>query len=509
MNKKIIADVNPMETRVGLLEDNELVEYYVERRGQERLVGNIYKGIVQNVLPGMQAAFVDIGLKKNAFLYAKDVTIQETKDQFGVEEIEEENVNIKDLIKQGDEVMVQVFKEPGGTKGTRITTNITLPGRMLVLMPTVDYVGVSRRIEDEEERERLKSILSEIATEGMGVIARTVAVGKDKEEFVKEYNFLKRLWQKLEAKYKMLTAPKLIHNEEGLIYRMVRDNLTEEIDEMIINDKDAYERASIMAEMTASSVSDKIKYYNPEDYKEDIFDYYNIPSQAAKAHNRRVWLKSGGYLVIDHAEALTVVDVNTGKYVGNHDFCETALKTNMEAAKEVTKQIRLRNISGIIVVDFIDMLTEEDRQAVLDEIEKGLAKDKTKSSVVGMSNLGLVEITRKNERKSLSLLTRKECPYCNGTGRIMNNQTVILEIYKHVEKILYSNPGAVITIKLHEEIAKAFNDYTKELFMDIKGIESAKIYLSPCCDIHEEKYEIQVVAGVKEFDYGKYFSFIS
>ena len=180
MNKKIIADVNPMETRVGLLEDNELVEYYVERRGQERLVGNIYKGIVQNVLPGMQAAFVDIGLKKNAFLYAKDVTIQETKDQFGVEEIEEENVNIKDLIKQGDEVMVQVFKEPGGTKGTRITTNITLPGRMLVLMPTVDYVGVSRRIEDEEERERLKSILSEIATEGMGVIARTVAVGKDK-----------------------------------------------------------------------------------------------------------------------------------------------------------------------------------------------------------------------------------------------------------------------------------------------------------------------------------------
>ncbi len=510
MKSKIVVDTNAMETKVALLENNELVELYLERRGHERLVGNIYKGVVQNVLPGMQAAFVDIGLQKNAFLYAKDA-ISNRKNIDGGGEDEEDvltNINIKDIIKQGEEIMVQVFKEPGGTKGTRVTTNITLPGRMLVLMPTVDYIGVSRRIEDEEERERLKEVLSTLTEDGMGVIARTAAMGKNREELKHEIDFLKRLWGKLFSKNKVLSAPRLIHNEESLIYRTVRDMLREEIDEIIINDKESFERASIMAEMLAGHLSFKIHHFDEHYFGQSIFDYYNVNPQINKATHRKSWLKSGGYLIIDHTEALTVIDVNTGKFVGNVDFCETALKTNLEAAKEVAKQVRLRNISGIIVVDFIDMLEQEHRDLVLQELEKGLQKDKTKSAVVGMSDLGLVEITRKKERKSISAVLKKDCPYCSGSGRIMNNQTMVLEIYKKIEKIIHANDMAIISVKLHENVAKAFNEYTKELFMDLEGIEKVKIFLSPTNKIHEEKYEIKLVESTKEFDEGKYFSFV-
>lgn len=509
MKKRIIVEHNPMETRVALLEDRELVELHLERRGQERLIGNIYKGTVQNVLPGMQAAFVDIGLEKNAFLYAKD--IQTGRNDFDIngddEDEEIRKVNIKDLIKHGQEIMVQVFKEPGGTKGTRVTTNITLPGRMLVLMPTVNYIGVSRRIADEQERERLKGILEEIIDDGSGygIIARTVAIGKNKEDFISEYNFLKRLWTKLYEKNNILSAPRLIHNEESLIYRTVRDLLNEDIDEMIIDDIDSYERASIMAEMTHNPQFDRISHYEG---KENIFDFYGIPSQIENAVARKVWLKSGGYIIIDHTEALTVIDVNTGKFVGNVDFCMTALKTNLEAAAEVGKQIRLRNISGIIVVDFIDMLTEEDRQQVLTALEKELEKDKTKSAVVGMSDLGLVEITRKKERKSITGILKKDCPYCGGSGKVMNSQTIILEIYKKVEAILKSNSNATIAIKLHENVAKAFNDHTKELFMDIEGIDQAKIFLCPMSGVHEEFYEIKIISSTKEFENGKFFAFV-
>lgn len=507
MKKRIVVEHNPMETRVALLEDGELVELHLERRGHERLVGNIYKGTVQNVLPGMQAAFVDIGLEKNAFLYAKDIQSEDNALDYNNDEDDElRKCDIKDLIKQGQEIMVQVFKEPGGTKGTRVTTNITLPGRMLVLMPTVNYIGVSRRIEDEEERERLKLILEDITEGNFGVIARTSAEDKLKEDFIEEFNFLKRLWQKLCEKNKMLSAPRLIHNEASLIYRTVRDMLGDDIDELIIDDVDSYEKASIVAEMIANPLSGKVIHFNKCD--ENIFDYYGVSHQIEAALTRKVWLKSGGYIIIDHTEALTVVDVNTGKFVGNIDFCETALKTNLEAAKEVAKQIRLRNISGIIVVDFIDMLTEEDRQQVLDELEDKLSRDKTKSAVVGMSDLGLVEITRKKERKSIAGILKKDCPHCGGSGKIMNSQTIILEIYKRVERLIKMNNTATIVIKLHEAVAKAFNEYTRELFMDIEGISKSKIFLCPISGIHEEHYEISIVSGTKEFESGKFFAFV-
>lgn len=506
MKKRIVVEHNPMETRVALLEDGELVELHLERRGQERLVGNIYKGIVQNVLPGMQAAFVDIGLEKNAFLYAKDIQLGNSDLEYSEEDDDLRKCDIKDLIKPGQEIMVQVFKEPGGTKGTRVTTNITLPGRMLVLMPTVNYIGVSRRIEDDEERERLKSILSEVTEGGFGIIARTSAMGKNKEDFLEEFEFLKRLWNKLFEKNQMLSAPRLIHNEESLVYRTVRDMLSDDIDELIFDDVHSYDKASVLAEMIASPMSSKVIHFNNKEG--NIFDYYGITHQIESALTRKVWLKSGGYIIIDHTEALTVVDVNTGKFVGNIDFCETALKTNLEAAVEVAKQIRLRNISGIIVVDFIDMLTEEDRQQVLDILKRNLEKDKTKSAVVGMSDLGLVEITRKKERKSIVGILKQDCPHCGGSGKIKNSQSVILDIYKKVEKLLRVNHSITLAITLHEEVAKAFNDYTKELFMDIDGIGTSKIFLCPVKGIHHERFEIALVTSTKEFENGKFIAFI-
>lgn len=508
MNKKILVDVNPLETRVALLEDGELVELYLERRGHERLVGNIYKGIVQNVLPGMQAAFVDIGLEKNAFLYARDILTNRSNFEFqngGAQEVKVPN--IKELIRPGQEIMVQVFKEPGGTKGTRVTTNITLPGRMLVLMPTINYIGVSRRIDDETERTRLKAELEHIADDNMGVIARTMAKHKDRAAFEEEYRFLKRLWQKLDEKNHKLSAPRLIHSEESLIYRTIRDMLNDSIEEMLISDQDMFERASIIGEMVAGPLARRIKHFSaPGD--ENIIDYYNLNTAIKKAGDRKVWLKSGGYLIIDHTEALTVIDVNTGKFVGNVDFCKTALTTNLEAAREVARQMRLRNISGIIVVDFIDMLEEEDRQLVLTMLEEFLAFDKTKTSVVGMSDLGLVEITRKKERMSLSGIMLKDCPYCGGSGKIANNQTVVLEIYKQVEKLLRHTDAGVIKIKLHENVAQSFNDHTRELFMDLAGIKGRKIVLCPTYNIHEEKHEITVIPSLKGIETGKCVQFI-
>lgn len=506
MNKEIVIDINRLETRVALLEDGELAELFIERKGHERLVGNIYKGIVQNVLPGMQAAFVDIGLPKNAFLYARDVVNQKANfDEHG-EVIPEEHLNIKELVQQGQEIIVQVFKEPGGSKGTRVTTNITLPGRALVLMPTVNYVGISRRIVDEEEREKLKNVLTDIVGDEMGVIARTVAINKTKEELETEFRFLKSMWKKLTEKSEQLNAPWMVHSEESLLHRSVRDMLNADIDMMIVNNSAAYDDMRFIGEMLVGDLVNKIKYY---DKVEPIYETYNIEYQADRATNPKVWLKSGGYIIIDATEAMTVIDVNTGKYVGDTDFPMTALTTNLEAAKEVAKQMRLRNLSGIVVVDFIDMPEESDRELVLTMLEEFLSYDKTKTAVVGMSDLGLVEITRKKERMSLSSITEQSCPYCNGTGRILNNQSIILQIYKALEKIVANTDKNIVAVKLHENVMQSFDNTVKDLFKDINGIERKNIILSPTYGIHEEKFEILTVNSSKEINWNKMVDFIS
>ena len=338
MKKCIIADVNQFEARVALLEENQLVEIQVERRGRERLVGNIYKGRVENILPGMQAAFIDIGLNRNAFLYAGDILVDKADLGFEGEEgnTKVEIPNIKDILNVGQEIIVQVLKQPGGSKGARVTTHITLPARSLVLMPTVNHIGVSRKISDEAERERLKYILEDIKPEKMGLIVRTVAEGKSREDFEHEVIFLRRLYERIQQKEKFISAPRLLHAEESLVFRTVRDMFISSVDEFIINDNDTYQKVLAVAKIVAPNMDSKIKLYTGED---NIFDYYDLNSKIEKALSNKVWLKSGGYLIIDEAEALTVVDVNTGKYVGNNDFQETILKTNIEAAYEISKQI--------------------------------------------------------------------------------------------------------------------------------------------------------------------------
>ena len=455
MKKEIIADVNPHEARIALLEDGELVEIQVELRGHERLVGNIYKGRVCNILPGMQAAFVDVGLERNAFLYVGDILVDKSDFEFrdGMEDIDRElkAPNIKDLLKQNQEIMVQVLKQQGGTKGARVTTHISLPGRMMVLMPTVDHVGVSRRIEGEQERERLKKVFTDIKPDGMGVIVRTAAEGRSKEEFEGEMRFLTRLWNRIQSKADFLTAPRLIHSEETLLFRTVRDMFSSEVERFIINDKDYFEKIQAVVEITMPGLENRVELF---ERPENIFDFYNIESKIDKAMQRKVWMDNGAYLVIDETEALTVIDVNTGKYIGENDLQETIVNANKEAAREIARQLRLRDIGGIVVIDFIDMESDENKQSVVDVLEEELKKDRTKSNVLGMTELGLVEMTRKKVRRRLSALLQTTCPHCGGKGKIYSDQTMSMRVRREVNRVALHTDCDSYIVEVAPSVAK-------------------------------------------------------
>jgi len=415
MKKEIVADVGNDEVRVGILEDGKLVEYFVERSAKGPLAGNIYKGKVANVLPGMQAAFVDIGLEKNAFLYAGDVN-PESLGSFDEHHDEwEEKLPIQEMLKPGQEILVQVVKEPIGTKGARVSTNITLAGRYLVLMPRIDYVGISRRIENEEERARLKALAEELRPSGMGVIVRTAAENIGEDDLKAEMDYLKTLWEDIKRKGLYSPAPRLVYRDMDLVERIVRDVFTPEVTRFYINKKEAYERVVAIVSAMAPGLEDKVTLHHSG---ADIFQYFDIPAEIEKALQRKVWLKSGGYIVIDRTEALTAIDVNTGKFTGNKDLEDTVLKTNLEAAREIARQIRLRDIGGIIIIDFIDMNSQEHKKMVLDALEAELKKDRTRTHILGITSLGLVEMTRKKVRQSLDEVLERVCPYCGGKGKI-------------------------------------------------------------------------------------------
>jgi len=416
MESEIIVDVGSDETRVALLEEGELVELHIEKNSSERFVGNIYRGKVNNVLPGMQAAFIDIGYERNAFLYVTDAISQNECSDNEKEALKDrKNLNISDVLKPGQEITVQVIKEPIGTKGPRVTTHITLPGKYAVLLPNADYTGVSRRIENEEERSRLKKIAQSIKPAGKGLILRTAAEGKEKEDFLKDLDFLTKLWETIRSKEQKGNVPRCIYREHNIVERTVRDLFTQDIDKFVINDVQQYERVLELAELISPSLKARVKYFS-KDYQ--IFEYYQIESHILKAMSRKVWLKSGGYIVIDKTEALTVIDVNTGKFTGRNNLEDTVVKTNMEAAAEIAKQLRLRDIGGIIIIDFIDMRENEHQKMVIDTLIQSLKKDRTKTTVVGMTGLGLLEMTRKKVRSELSVIMSNDCPYCGGTGKI-------------------------------------------------------------------------------------------
>lgn len=457
---EIYIDIGPYESRVAVVDEGELAEIYIERRGREKIAGNIYKGRVENVLPGMQAAFVNIGLEKNAFLYVKDAVGYGTFHDAG----SGEETSISRFLHPGDELLVQVTKEPAGSKGARVTTHITLPGRYVVLMPEVDYVGISRRIEDENERTRLKNIFSSLKPSTMGGIIRTEAEGKDAEDFKEDINFLLKIWEKIKDEGAKCGAPRLIHKDLDLAYRSIRDLFTRETNAVILNDMEAYKRALELVESFSPGQKGCVKYY---DGSLNIFQYYDVESKIGKALQRKVWLKSGGYIVIDQTEALTSIDVNTGKYTGYHNLKDTVLEINIEASKEIARQLRLRDIGGIIIIDFIDMGIEKHRNTVLNVLKNELKRDRTKSTVLGMTSLGLVEMTRKKVGRRLSTVMEKQCPLCDGSGRILDEESVLRNIERELYRIVRETDVPALMVEVNEAIASYVRslevDYVKEL----------------------------------------------
>jgi len=431
MNKKVIIDVELTEERVAIIEEGRLVEIHIERIEDDKIVGNIYKGKVSNVLPGIEAAFLDIGIERNVFLH-----INSTSDTEDSEEVKDVKTSIShplttDKIKVNKEIIVQVVKEAISPKGARVTTNISLPGRYLVLMPNNDNIGISHRIEEEKERERLKKIVQKIKPKEAGLIIRTAGWGKELEDFLPDLDFLIRLWNKIKNKAGKAKAPMLLHEDLTLTYRIIRDLFTEEVEEIFINSNTEYKNIlKFLKTLSLSNLEPRVSLYREE---KPIFEEYGIEKEINKALQKKVWLKCGGYLIFDQAEALTVVDVNTGKFVGKKDMRKTILKTNLQAAEELGFQLRLRDIGGIIIVDFIDMENHEDREKVVKKLEDSLKKDKTKTNIIQNTELGLVELTRKRSRRDLENMLRTSCPYCSGTGRVLSAETVSNMVLRKLE----------------------------------------------------------------------------
>lgn len=447
MAKKIVVNVIPEEIRMALADDGVLLEVAVERTESNHMVGNIYKGRVENVLPGMQAAFINIGIGKNAFLYAGDIFPHKSFQRL----VEEDNLTV------GAEIMVEIVKDAMGTKGPRATTHFSIPGRYVVVMPSVDYVGISRRIESAEERSRLRKLAEKIRPKGMGVIVRTVAEGHSEEELARDFQYLANLWEALTAKAKKAKAPLLLYRDADLVIRIIRDHVKDDIEEVVIDDAEAHARMVELAKFLSPDLVKKIHLYKG---KTEIFTHYGIEDEWNRLADRRVDLKCGGYLIIDKTEALTVIDVNTGRFTGHSNLADTVFRANMEAVAEIARQLRLRDIGGIIVADFIDMQKENHKKAVLLELEARLKADNTKTNVLGLTELGLVEMTRKKARQTYEGTLYEPCPCCGGRGIMQSSDTLVISILRQLRRIAGKRPGAQLVVQLHPRIAESFAEKT-------------------------------------------------
>ncbi len=493
--KEIIVNVSNRETRIALLEDGQLMEYRVER--EERVVGSIFKGIVQNVLPGMDAAFVDIGLERNAFLYVADIIPDEGSDNSpaSIKRSELRRRKIKDLLKPGQQVMVQVTKGPRGTKGARVSTRIALPGRYVVLMPESGSVGVSRKIEDRSERERLRKVGDKIIPDGFGLILRTECEGRTEAELRGDVAFLQTLWADVMKAAKKMRAPACVHKDQTLLFRTVRDMFGENITKMVIDDPDEYEKVHLVANMVAPAMRDKIVLYDKET---PLYDFYGIEKELERIMQHKVPLKSGGYLVIDEMEALTAIDVNTGKQVGSSSLNDTILKANLEATDEILRQLRLRDMGGIIVCDFIDMEAEADKKKVLQHFTDGLGKDRARTRVGRISSLGLIELTRKRTGESVTQEITEICPMCTGVGRIASKETVSLWIERDMWRKM-QDQGNAFLVECHPAVVEALIGLDGENVEELEHEMRRGIYIRANFDMEYEEYEIRS-GTIEEFD---------
>jgi Rne/Rng family ribonuclease len=556
MNKEMIISSTSHETRVAILEDDQVVEIFIEREQSRGVVGNIYKGRVSKVLPGMQSAFVDLGLERDAFLYVTDVispteealedeeedlhpeppqvaahaegdgaalavadeparTSQERRDERSADrgprddrrpgggggrrdrpERQPPSARIEDLLKEGQEVVVQVVKEPLGTKGARITSHLSLPGRFLVYMPTVDHIGVSRKIESRDERRRLRTIIQRFREQsGLpgGVIIRTAASNRSEEDIVADLTYFQQVWNEVQRRRENERTPAVLFREESLVTKLLRDLLTEQFSAIRMDNEIEYKRVIALVTRIMPSIISRVKLY-AKDYP--IFDEYGVQSEIDKALRSKVWLKSGGYIVINQTEALVAIDVNTGRYVGKKSagrLEDTIVKTNLEASKEIVRQVRLRDLGGIIVLDFIDMEEKKNRQKVAQAVEQELRKDRAPSKAVQVSDFGLIIITRKRVKSSLERTLTEPCPYCSGTGTIKTSTTICYDILTEVKKVSADLDGYSIVLRVNPEIARALKDEGRSVFRELEATVGRSVTVRPDEQLHHEQFDLMAI----------------
>jgi ribonuclease G len=550
MNKEMIISSGDHDTRVAILEDDQVVEVFIERERSRGVVGNIYKGRVSKVLPGMQSSFIDIGLERDAFLYVSEVvnTVEEfDRLEAGEDEDDDDQpmpvpveavtvpegagpipaelpapqnggprverrardrsqprddrerdrpeAKIEDLLKEGQEILVQVVKEPLGTKGARLTSHVTMPGRFLVFMPTVDHVGVSRKIESREERSRLRGIVKSFREQhGFigGVIIRTAASGRSEEDIVSDLSWFHQIWTEIRQKMEARRAPAVLFQEQSLVVKLLRDLLTDDYSAIRIDDEQEHRRVLALVERIMPALVPRVKLYTKTF---PIFEEYGVQAEIDKALRSKVWLKSGGYLVINQTEALVAIDVNTGRYVGKRTgrLEDTIVKTNLEAVKEIVRQIRLRDLGGIIVLDLIDMEEKKNRQKVFQEVEKELRRDRSPSKALQVSDFGLVIVTRKRVKQSLERQLTEPCPYCSGSGSIKSAFTICYEILTEMQKIGPELDGQGVILRVNPDIARALKEEEQALLRDLESTLGKKVTIKPDVHLHHEQFDVMAI----------------
>ncbi len=554
MNKEMIISSGAHDTRVAILEDDQVVEVFIERENQRGVVGNIYKGRVSKVLPGMQSSFVDIGLERDAFLYVTEVvnTVEEFEKLAGEDDDDEDGrkkkeegtaegaegadaadapltriaerrdrdrdrsgasaearaqrrepggvqgppPKIENLLKEGQEILVQVVKEPLGTKGARLTSHVTMPGRFLVFMPTVDHVGVSRKIESREERSRLRGIVKQFREQhGFtgGVIIRTAASGRSEADIVSDLSYFHEIWTQVRSKMENRRPPAVLFQEQSLVTKLLRDMLTEDYSAIRLDDEAEHRRVVALVERIMPSLLPRVKLYTKEF---PIFEEYGIQAEIDKALRPKVWLKSGGYLVINPTEALVAIDVNTGRYVGKKSsgrLEDTIVKTNLEAVKEIVRQIRLRDLGGIIVLDLIDMEEKKNRQRVFQEVEKELRKDRSPSKALQVSDFGLVIVTRKRVKQSLERQLTEPCPYCSGSGSIKSSATICYEILTELKKVGQDLDGQGVLLRVNPDIARALKEEESAVLRELQQVLGRPVTIRPDAHLHHEQFDVMAI----------------
>ena len=506
MTTDILINSRNYEVRLALVENNILTEFHMQRPMEKGLKGNIYMGKVVRVLPGMQAAFVDIGLERTGFLYVDDIYISEKDIQkrilqhdpaLSLEEplpVQAENstrrtqgLNIEELLSEGQDILVQVSKDPIGTKGARLTCHITLPCRNLVFIPLTDHIGISRKIENEAIRAILKEQIEEIRPQGTGFIVRTVAEHAKVEELEADMEFLMLLWDEIRDLARSSNVPALVYEDLDITLRSVRDLFTSDVDRLIIDDQAAHQKLLHFVSTFAPQLQERISLYQGT---APLFETYGIEVEINRAIEKKVWLRSGGYIIIESTEALSVIDVNTGRFVGKNDLNETIFKTNMEAAKEIAYQLRLRNIGGIIIIDFIDMEDETHREELFSAFKEAVKKDKSRINILRLSEFGLVQMTRKRNSENLHQMMCEPCHYCGGEGMLKSSRTICYDIFRKISRNAAKSSGDTVTVSVHPRIADLLLKEEELTMIQLEKDISKRLVVAPAKELHIEKYEI-------------------